>query len=210
MNKSVLIFVLFASVFLISGKHKEISQDVISIKSPEKFNVKFETTKGDFEVTIERKNSPLAADRFYQLVKTEYFTNVLLYRCVPNFVVQFGSLDEELDSLWSKHIILDEPVKLSNDTGTIAFARAGKNSRGTQLFINLKNNSRLDTVSYGETLGFPAFGFVRKGMENVYKLFNEYGDEPRKKLENLKENPEEFIKKNYPKLDYIKKAYLIN
>src|ERR1700682_6304260 len=59
-------------------------------KAPETFQVKFETTRGDFTVTVTRAWSPLAADRFYTLVKHHYFDNARVFRVVPNFVVQFG------------------------------------------------------------------------------------------------------------------------
>lgn len=202
-------FLLFAIV-LNYGNGNEIDKELLQTKSPEIFVSKFETSKGDFEVTAERKYSPLAVDRFYQLIKSDYFTNITIYRVMQNFVAQFGTLDTTLDNAWSANILLDEPVLKSNDIGTIAFARAGKNSRGTQLFINLKNNSRLDTVSYGETLGFPAFAYVSKGMEVVNQFYNGYGDEPRLKMDSTIKDIPEFIKKNYPKLDYIKKAYIIS
>jgi len=129
------IYLLFF-VFIQFAIGKEINKEILEMKSPEVFTAKFETSKGDFEVTAERKYSPLAVDRFYQLIKSEYFTNITIYRVMPNFVAQFGALDTALDNAWSSHILVDEQVLKSNDIGTIAFARAGKNSRGTQLFIN--------------------------------------------------------------------------
>ena len=113
-----------------------------SKKAPAKFTAKFVTTKGEFEVIAERNLSPLAVDRFYTLIRSNYFKNIPIYRVMKNFVAQFGTVNGHLDTLWSKEVILDEPVRRSNDTGTIAFARAGKNTRGTQLFINLKHNSK--------------------------------------------------------------------
>lgn len=202
------IYIIFF-IFLPSVIAKDINKDLLEMRAPDVFTAKFETSKGDFEVTAERKYSPLAVDRFYQLIKSEYFTNITIYRVMKDFVAQFGSLDTALDNAWSSHILLDEPVLKSNDIGTIAFARAGKNSRGTQLFINLKNNARLDTVSYGETLGFPAFAYVSKGMDVVYQFYNGYGDEPRLKMDSTISNIPEFIKQNYPNLDIIKRAYII-
>ncbi|MCX6153169.1 MAG: peptidylprolyl isomerase [Candidatus Kapabacteria bacterium] len=207
-SKLPLLFALLLSISSIFSQSNEINPDILKLKAPEKFKAKFETTQGDFEVSIERKFSPMAVDRFYQLIKSGYFTDIPIYRVVKNFVAQFGTVDGALDSAWSKHIIIDEPVKMSNDTGTIAFARAGKNTRGTTLFINLKNNSRLDTVSYGETLGFPPFGKVTTGLDVIYKFYDGYGDEPRLKLDSVP-NAREFLKKNYPKLEYIKKAWVL-
>jgi cyclophilin family peptidyl-prolyl cis-trans isomerase len=194
---------------ILTGFSNDINKDILELKAPEIFKAKFETSKGDFELTAERKFSPLAVDRLYQLIKSGYFTNITIYRVMNNFVAQFGTLDTNLDNAWSTHTLIDEPVLKSNDTGTVAFARAGKNSRGTQLFINLKNNARLDTVYYGETLGFPAFAYISKGMDVVNQFYQGYGDEPRKKLDSAIGNIPEYIKKNYPNLDYIKRAIII-
>jgi peptidyl-prolyl cis-trans isomerase A (cyclophilin A) len=204
-----IIITLIFAVFTLIAASNRIDPGILKLKAQDKFKVKFETTKGNFEITAERKLSPLAVDRLYQLVKSGYFTDIPIYRVMKNFVAQFGTVDGNLDSAWSKYIIQDEPVLKSNNTGTVSFARAGKNTRGTQLFINLKNNARLDTVTYGETLGFPVFAYVSSGMEVVNQFYNGYGAEPRLKLDSITNNVQEFIKKNYPNLDYIKKAYLI-
>lgn len=34
--------------------------------------------------------SPNGADRFIELVRDDFFTDVALFRCVKNFLVQFG------------------------------------------------------------------------------------------------------------------------
>lgn len=205
----LLVCLIFLWTLVFGCRSVDKNVDIYSQKAPETFKAKFITTKGEIEITAQREFSPLAVDRFYQLIISGYFTNLPFYRGVPNFVIQFGTLDTILDNKWSEHIILDEPVKKSNDVGTIAFARAGKNTRGTQLFINLKNNARLDTVSYGETLGFPAFGWVSKGMEVVNKICVDYNDEPRKKLDSTVKDVNSFLKTNFPNLDYIKSAYVI-
>lgn len=204
----IILILLFCLLSLTSSESKN-KQNKLKVKTPAEFKVRFETTKGSFEIKAERKLSPLAVDRFYKLLRSNYFTNIPFYRVVPNFVAQFGTLDTLLDNEISKDTIYDEPVLKSNETGTIAFARAGKNTRGTQLFINLKDNKRLDTVFYGETLGFPVFGWVTKGMDVVLQIYNGYADEPRQKMDSTIKDVKIFLKENYPKLDYINKAYII-
>lgn len=209
------LYLLFGFLLLScsAGKHviNGYNPDLLSQKAPEKFRVVFETTKGKIEVTAERKYSPLAVDRFYQLVNSNYFNDVPFYRGVPNFVIQFGTLDTLLENAWSQHILVDEPVLKSNEAGTISFARADVNTRGSQLFINLKNNSRLDTVSYGGVTGFPAFGYVSTGMEVVNKIHTGYNDEPRIQMGSIgeKQSIKDYLKTRFPELDYIKRAYLL-
>jgi peptidyl-prolyl cis-trans isomerase A (cyclophilin A) len=203
-----LLLICLCAVGVLFAQEKRIDTEILKLKAPEKFVVKFETTKGDFEITAERNLSPLAVDRFYQLVKSKYFTKIPLYRCVPDFVAQFGSVDTLIYGPWEKEILLDEPVLSSNLAGTIAFARAGKNTRSCQLYINFKDNIRLDTIP-GETKGFPVFGFVSKGMDVVKSFYTGYQDEPRKKMDSTIKDVPAYLKKNYPELDYIKKAYVL-
>lgn len=184
-------------------------KDILSQKAPEKFSARFETTKGVFEIQAERNLSPLAVDRLYQLIKSNYFTNIPYYRAVKDFVVQFGTMDSIVDNEWSKHIIPDEPVMASNTKGAMSFARAGKETRGTQLFINLKDNSRLDTVSYGETLGFPVIAHVSKGLDVIDSIYTGYKDAPREMIDSTVTDIPAFLKLKFPKLDYIIKASII-
>lgn len=170
--------------------------------APETFTTKFETSKGDFEVKVERKLSPKAVDRFYQLVKTRYFEHILFYRVNPGFVAQFGGHDSVVYNAWNRYKIPDEPVLKGNAKGTLSFARGGKESRGTDLFINLRNNHRLDTLNYNDVTGFPTFGKVTSGMAVLEALYDEYSDTTMSNLDLMYKDLDTFIKK-YPKLDTI-------
>ena len=178
------------------------------IEAPESFTTKFETSKGDFLVKVERKLSPKAVDRFYQLVKTKYFNNILFYRVNPGFVAQFGGNDSLIYTSWNRYKIPDEPVLQGNDKGTLSFARGGKESRGTDLFINLRDNNRLDTLHYNDVTGFPTFGIVTKGMEVLEALYSGYADTTMNNLALMQKDLNAFIKK-YPKLDTIYKVEFI-
>lgn len=176
--------------------------------APEKFVARFETSKGDFDMKIERRLSPKAADRFYQLLKHDYFKNILFYRVNPGFVAQFGTSDSIASKNWNSIKIPDEEVLQGNTKGTLSFARGGVETRGTQLFINLDDNSRLDTLDYNGVKGFPAFGSVTEGMTVLDSLNSGYGDTTMGDYEMMFENKKEFLKK-YPKLDSIYTAYIL-
>ncbi|MBS7786973.1 peptidylprolyl isomerase [Flavobacterium sp. CYK-55] len=176
-------------------------------QAPEYFKAKFETHQGDFEIEVTRKLSPKAADRFYQLVKHHYFDKGIFYRVVPGFVAQFGRTDNALIEQWRAVKIPDEPVVSGNQKGSISFARAGKETRDVEVFINLENNTVLDTLQYEGVRGFPSFGRVTRGMDIVEKLYSGYGESTMNNP-NMYTNPEAFYQK-FPKLDLIKKAYII-
>lgn len=175
--------------------------------APAVFHATFETTEGNFNIEVQRQFSPKAADRLYQLIRHGYYDNAIFYRVVPNFVAQFGNTDTIVMNQWRSVKIPDEKVRLSNKKGTLSFARDGKNSRDLELFINLNDNTVLDTLHFQGVKGFPAIGKVTQGMETVEKLYSGYGENTMDN-ENLYLNPSLFYRA-YPQLDVIKKSYLI-
>ena len=176
-------------------------------QAPENFVARFETTKGNIDIEIERKLSPKAVDRFYQLVKYNFFEDGTFYRVVPNFVAQFGNTDTIVSNQWKKTIIEDEPVIAGNNKGALSFARAGKNTRDLDLFINLKDNHRLDTINSNGVVGFPSFGKVVGGMNVVESLYDGYSGETMKDEEIF--NSTKLMRERYPKLDRILNAKIL-
>ncbi len=175
-------------------------------KAPDTYQVKFDTTRGEFTITVTRAWSPLGADRFYTLVKHHYFDNARFFRVLPNFVVQFGlSANPAVNAAWEKATIKDDPRNQSNKRATLVFATAGPNTRTTQLFINLKDNgSSLD----GQ--GFTPFGQVDgDGMKVVEMLYDQYGETAGMDQENITKGGEKYLASHWPKLDTIKSATLI-
>jgi peptidyl-prolyl cis-trans isomerase A (cyclophilin A) len=179
---------------------------LLKAQAPDTYQVKFDTTRGEFTITVTRAWSPLGTDRFYNLVKHHYFDNARFFRVLPNFVVQFGlSAEPAVNAAWEKATIKDDPRSHSNTRGTLVFATAGPNTRTTQLFINLKDNgSNLDSQ------GFTPFGQVDgNGMNIVEMLYDQYGESAGMDQENITKGGEKFIATHWPKLDTIKSATLV-
>jgi peptidyl-prolyl cis-trans isomerase A (cyclophilin A) len=177
-------------------------------KAPETYKVKFDTTRGEFTITVTRAWAPLEADRFYNLVKHHFYDNAAFFRVVPNFVVQFGiSANPSVNSAWQHVSMKDDPVVQSNKRGSIVFAQTSNpNSRGTQVFINLKDNTPLDHSGQG----FAPFGIVDgKGMNVVEMMYDGYGDSAGPDQEQLEKQGDPYLLKGWPKLDHIKSAILI-
>jgi cyclophilin family peptidyl-prolyl cis-trans isomerase len=168
----------------------------LTAKAPEQYEATFKTTAGDFVVQVTRAWAPLGADRFYNLVKHGYFTDAAFFRVVPGFVAQFGlSANPAINKVWEKAAIKDDPVTQSNHAGYLTFATAGPNTRTTQLFINLGDNARLDSM------GFSAFGQVTTGMDVVQKIYSGYGESPDQG--SITAEGKAYLDKNFPKLDHI-------
>jgi len=204
------LYFIFSLLLISACTPKKFTASWTKEKALEYFKARFETTQGSFEIEAKRSWSPLAVDRLYQLITHEFYTDMAVYRVVPNFVVQFGiNNDSILNQGWNSYGYQDEPVLQKNDSMTIAFARDGEQSRTTQLFINLKDNHRLDSIHYNDVTGFPVVARVIKGMETVHKFYGAYGNELSLKQDSINKFGNAFLKENYPKVDYIKKAYLI-
>jgi peptidyl-prolyl cis-trans isomerase A (cyclophilin A) len=172
-------------------------------KAPDVFKAEFTTTKGNFVVEVHRDWAPLGADRFYNLVRNGFFTDAGFFRVVPNFMVQFGlNANPAVNGAWQKANITDDRVTQSNKRGYITFATAGPNTRTTQLFINLADNS-----SSLDSTGFAPFGRVIEGMNVVQNLYSGYGQTPQQNLIQTQGNA--YLESKFPKLDYIKTAKVI-
>src|SRR5437588_600337 len=135
-------------------------------KAPETFQVKFETTRGDFTMNVTRAWAPIGVDRFYNLVKHHYYDNMVVFRAVPGFVVQFGiSSYPAVNAAWRNADIQDDPVAQSNKRGFVTYAKTSQpNSRSTQIFISFKDNSFLDSQGFapiGKKTAIMALGTTR-------------------------------------------------
>jgi len=176
-------------------------------QAPEQYSVELDTSKGPIVIDVHRAWAPHGADRFYELVRNGYYTDVAFFRVIGGFMAQVGiSGDPALNAHWREKRIPDDPVKASNARGTVTFATSGPNSRTTQFFINFTDNSRLDGM------GFAPFGKV-KDMAPVDALYDGYGEGaprgrgPSQGLMQTQGNA--YLKKSFPKLDYIKSAKVI-
>ena len=211
MNKRILVVTLLIGVVLASCSVYQFRERWTKEQAPETFKARFETTQGNFDIEATRSLSPKAVDRLYQLIRRDYYKNVAIYRVVPNFVAQFGIYNDSLyNEMWAEYKIPDEPVKQSNESMTIAFARGGVDTRSTQLYINLKDNKRLDTLQWSGVTGFPVIAKVVEGEEVVRKFYSGYGEAPGKEQGVIQSKGNAFLKEKYPKLDYIEQAYILN
>jgi peptidyl-prolyl cis-trans isomerase A (cyclophilin A) len=171
-------------------------------KAPDTFKVNFDTSRGPVVIEVNRADAPIGADRFYTLVKNNYFDGARFFRVVPGFVVQFGLAgDPAVIRKWDVPIH-DETPKTSNVRGTLTFAASQMpNSRTTQMFINLGDNQRLDGI------GFAPIGKVVSGMEFVDMIYSGDGEKPQQELIQAQGNA--YLQKQFPNLDYIKTARIV-
>jgi len=201
----MIVVLLCTSSLMAQSRGSKYDPESLVEEAPKKFRVKFETSKGEFEILVKREWAPLGADRFYNLVQSGFYDGVRFFRVVEGFVVQFGiSGEPAVSRVWREATIEDEPVVENNTRGAISFAKSGKNSRTTQVFINLGDNRRLDQM------GFSPFGRVVKGMTVVGQLYSNYAEKITKQQHKIVAQGNVYLERSFPNLDYIEKATIVD
>jgi len=151
---------------------------------------------------VHRDWAPAGADRFYNLVKNGFFDDVRFFRVIGGQLAQFGMHgDPRVQAAWRDAEVQDDPVRHGNVRGSVSFASRGPNTRTTQLFINLTDNRAYDR------LGFAPFAEVVSGMDVVDGLFAGYEERPEQPL--IDEEGNAYLTREFPNLDYVKKAAII-
>lgn len=183
----------------------------VAAPAPDSFLVRFETTDGAVVMKARRHWAPQGVDRLYYLVRNGFYDGARFFRVVPNFVVQFGlPADPAVAAVWHGRTIPDDMVTASNQRGTVSFARSGPASRTTQLFVNLRNNARLDTLG---GFGFPPVGEIVEGMGIVDSLYAGYGDPARAPSapvqDSIRLQGNAYLDRRFPNLDAVRTARVV-
>mgnify|MGYP003647015936 FL=1 len=141
--------------------------------------VEFQTSQGPIQVNLFDQTTPNTVDNFLQYIDEQHYTNSVIHRVAPGFVVQGGGFTFEgnwpLTRLAANPSVINEPV-YSNVKGTIAMAKLGDNpnSATDQWFFNLKDNNTGAADKGNLDLqngGFTVFGqVIGDGMAIVGKI----------------------------------------
>ena len=166
------------------------------------FIVDVTTSTGVFALEVNPAWAPNGAARFRELVDAGFYNDARFFRVLTGFVAQFGiNGTPATNSMWSSRTIPDDPVVRSNTRGYVTFAQSSAvNSRTTQLFVNLGNNARLDTMR------FAPFAMVISGIDVVDSLNAEYAEAPDQAQISAQGNA--YLNASFPRLDYIVSAQI--
>jgi cyclophilin family peptidyl-prolyl cis-trans isomerase len=95
--------------------------------------------------------APIGAERFVDLTEAGFFTDLALFRCVKNFIVQTGmSGDKSAQARWEQlpQIKDDHPVTpIPFKKGMLSYGGRGDDSRHTSFFITFTDSEHLGKVS---------------------------------------------------------------
>lgn len=178
-------------------------------RAPEAFRVRLDTTRGPLVLEVRRAWAPHGVDRFYGLVRAGYYDDTAIFRVRAGVFAQFGIHgDPAIARRWRTSTIPDDPRVLSNTRGTVAYAFKDPNGRTTQVFINLRDNSATFDVE-----PFVPFARVVEGIEVADALYAGYGERAGGGIRAGKQDPvfeggNSYLRRDFPNLDYIKRATL--
>jgi len=156
----------FTPIFVPSGSFRV--KEVIDQQKRERMKATIETNKGNIEIEFFDEATPKTVANFVKLAEEGFYDGVKFHRVIRNFMVQGGDPHTKDDSkmhLWGTGgpgYKFDDEITASNNNGigTISMANAGRNTNGSQFFINLNNNNFLDGKH-------TVFGHVTSGMDVV-------------------------------------------
>jgi HEAT repeat protein len=120
------------------------------------------TDRGTITLSLDPAAAPENVENFASLARAGYFDGILFHRVVPNFVIQAGC---PRGDGWGGpgYAIPCEYNDKPYETGTVGMALAGKDTGGSQWFITLSPQPRLEGR-------YTVLGSVTSGMDIVEQI----------------------------------------
>ncbi|MEP6778263.1 MAG: peptidylprolyl isomerase [Gemmatimonadaceae bacterium] len=170
-------------------------------------HLRFETTKGVFVLELIREQGPIGADRLYNLARLGYYDDTRFHRVNKNYIAQFGlSGIPAVNAAWKDRYLPDDPPRSHNVRGAFAFSfKALKDTRNTQIYINLSDNPKNDAES------FTMLGTVVLGMSVLDSLYAGYGESSGSGVRQGRQEPlatggNPYMDRVFPLLDKIQRV----
>jgi cyclophilin family peptidyl-prolyl cis-trans isomerase len=161
----------------------------IGVLAADKPVVVLETNFGNIEISLNKQQAPITVANFLSYVDDGFYDNTIFHRVIPNFMIQTGGFDKNMQKKVTKPPIINESAnRLHNDRYTVAMARTNNpDSATSQFFINVRTNSSLDFSR--SKPGYTVFGDVTAGKDVVYTISlqttgrrNGYADVPEENI----------------------------
>lgn len=156
---------LVALLFYLTGCH--------AMSESEHPKVTIETNKGKVVLELDAEKAPKTVENFLRYVNEGFYDGTIFHRVIPNFMIQGGGFDENMQQKPTHEPIENEANNgLKNNTGTIAMARTSDpHSATAQFFINVKDNDFLNfSAPTMQGWGYCVFGKVIEGMDVVHAI----------------------------------------
>ncbi len=129
--------------------------------------ITIKTNHGEIKAKLFDEKAPITCENFRQYVADGFFNGTIFHRVIPNFMIQGGGFDADMNQKPTRTTIKNEADNgEKNRRGTFAMARtAAVDSATAQFFINLGEN---DFLNHGDRdFGYAVFAEVTEGMDVV-------------------------------------------
>mgnify|MGYP002803597787 FL=1 len=177
------------------------------LSQPYVCTVELRTTKGMIILRVVPSWAPKGAQRFLQLITDKYYTDLPIYRAVPDFLIQFG-VSGDADQNWKYEAIEDDESRgVPFLEGMVCLAASSQNSRMATLCIFLTDFPQLGKKSW-ET---PFARVSEESLPVLRSIYTGYGDMPQcggsgPDPIQLQDRGNSYIKESFPKCDYVESA----
>ena len=138
------------------------------------------TNYGDIAMSFFPKYAPKGVENFQTLAKEKKYNNSIFHRVIKNFMIQGGDptgTGTGGENIWGTEGFEDEfNANLLNIRGSVAMANRGKNTNGSQFFINQKKAESFEGWDYYTSLynnfrqNQSAFLQAYGSCPNVYRI----------------------------------------
>lgn len=164
----------FARIFLAAG-----AIALLAAGERPAVDVAIRTTLGTIVVRLDTAHAPVTAGNFLKHVDAHVYDDASFYRAARSDdpahparieIIQ-GGIEPKHDMFPPIPVEMTAKTGLHNTPGTIAMARTNDPSSATsEFFINLGDDTLLDSDKFPDHFGYAAFGKIVKGYDVVVKI----------------------------------------
>ncbi len=155
-----------------------------------------ETSMGAMKMRLFANATPKTVENFTTLAKQGYYDGQIFHRVINEFMIQGGDptgTGTGGKNIWDTDGFEDEfAANLLNIRGSVAMANRGKNTNGSQFFINQKKPESFEGWDYYTTLfqnfrenqqsfleSYGSCPNMFRVRDNVKNLYEQYGGNPK-------------------------------
>ncbi len=133
---------------------KKVGYQLDSPKEGEEIAV-ITTNLGQFKMRFFPEAAPKAVENFKSHSKNNYYNGLIFHRVINNFMIQTGDPNGNGtggESIWGTPFEDEFSDKLFNITGAVSMANSGKNTNGSQFFINQGGKENFSGWDYHQAI----------------------------------------------------------
>jgi cyclophilin family peptidyl-prolyl cis-trans isomerase len=153
-------------------KKTYVEPEQLNLDPTKTYVATFDTTCGEFEVTLDQKTAPQTVNSFVFLAREGFYDGLTFHRVAKDFVVQGGD-PTGTGTGGPGYQVPDEPPADGYEKGSVAMANSGPGTTGSQFFVALTDRGA-QGLGTSPPYSYSALGEVTKGFENVEKLGSLY------------------------------------